>query len=376
MWRFLTAGESHGPALLGIVEGVPAGLPLEAFDLQADLDRRRAGYGRSERMRIERDRVEVLAGLHQGRTTGAPLALRIVNEGRRGWRAASGVRRVPRPGHADLAGGWKYGLADLEVVAERASARETAMRVAVGAVARRLLTEIEVRIFSYVEAVGEVVADVSGMDGEELQAKAERTALRCPDEAAAARMVQLVDEARERGETLGGVFVVRAEGVLPGLGSYVHWERRLDGLLAQAVMSIPGVKGVEIGPAFANTRLPGSRVHDPILPADAGTITRPTNRAGGIEGGVSNGRPILLRAAMKPLPTLREGLPSVDLDTLAPTPAPYRRADICAVPAAAVVGEAMVAWVLAGALLEKFGGDTLAELHRAVAAYLRGLPWR
>ncbi len=371
MLHFLTAGESHGPCLLAIIEGLPAGLPVDGEAINADLRRRQAGYGRGGRMQIERDRAEVLGGVWRGRTTGAPLALRIENRDWANWRDRDlPPLTVPRPGHADYAGMIKYGLDDARPVAERASARETAARVAVGAVARQLLGEFGIGVGSFVVEIGGVVAEMPDVPDDELWARAEASDVRCPDPAASARMRAAVDAARAGGDSLGGVFVVTATGAPPGLGSHVHWDRRLDGRLAQAVMSIPAIKGVEIGPALANARRPGTQVHDEIFPED-GRLVRRTNRAGGIEGGMTNGQPVVVRAAMKPIPTTVTPLRSVDLATGEPAATQYQRSDVCAVPAAAVVGEAMVAWVLAGALLEKLGGDSLAEM-RARAEVLWG----
>ncbi|MCX8066791.1 MAG: chorismate synthase [Anaerolineae bacterium] len=366
MLRFLTAGESHGPCLIAIVEGLPAGLPVDLEAIQHDLRRRQAGYGRGGRMQIEQDRAEILSGVLRGRTTGAPVALRIENRDWTNWKDRElPPLTVPRPGHADYAGMVKYGLSDARPVLERASARETAARVAVGALARQLLAQFGIRVGSFVLSIGEVTADIPDQPPEQLWALAEGSDVRCPDPEASARMRAAIDAAREAGDSLGGVFVVMATGVPPGLGSHVHWDRRLDARLACAVMSIPAVKGVEIGPAFENARLPGTRVHDEILPhPERGlpAILRPSNRAGGIEGGISNGQPIVVRAAMKPIPTTVTPLRSVDFATGEATITQYQRSDVCAVPAAAVVGEAMVAWVLADALMEKLGGDSLDEM--------------
>jgi chorismate synthase len=381
MLRLLTAGESHGRSLLGIVEGIPAGLQLGPVDIDMDLRRRQVGYGRGDRMTIEEDQIEILSGVAKGVTTGAPISFRIENRGTSGWRGEARTwATVPRPGHADLAGAIKHGHKDLSLVAERASARETAARVAAGAIAKKLLSQCQIAVASYVSEIGEVVAQVPDLPPEELFARAETSDLRCPDPRAAEDMRSRIDEVKSSGDTVGGVFVVVATGVFPGLGSYVQWDRRLDGQLAQAVASIPGVKGVEIGPAFANARLRGTEVHDEICvvtSAETGAhLARHTNRAGGLEGGVSNGEPIVIRAAMKPIPSTMIPLRSVDLATMTPADTEHLRADVCAVPAAGVVGEAMVAWVLAAALLDKFGGDSMAELLRGVQAYLHGIPWR
>jgi len=389
MLRFLTAGESHGPCLTAIVEGLPAGLALDVAAINHDLARRQGGYGRGGRMKIERDRVEILGGVipstsaghRAGRTTGAPVALRIENRDWANWRdrwAAGDLPRltVPRPGHADYAGMVKYGLDDARPVLERASARETAARVAVGALAKQLLAAFDVAVGSYVTEIGGVVAEIPDLPPAELWALAEASDVRCPDEEAAGRMRAAIDAAHRAGDSLGGVFVVVATGVPVGLGSHVHWDRRLDARLAAAVVSIPAIKGVEIGPAFENARHPGTQVHDEFerisesadQQVNGGTsfppVTRTSNRAGGIEGGMSNGQPIVVRAAMKPIPTTLTPLRSVDLATGEPTTTQYQRSDVCAVPAASVVGEAMVAWVLADALLEKCGGDSLTEMAR------------
>ncbi|MBE3583768.1 MAG: chorismate synthase [Limnochordaceae bacterium] len=389
--RFLTAGESHGRALLAIVEGLPAGLPLHLDEIQRELARRQQGYGRGRRMQIEQDQVQVYAGLRHGQTLGSPLALLIENRDWPHWAevmepvepppAPPGrVLLRPRPGHADLAGGIKYGHRDLRNVLERASARETAARVAVGAVVRQLLSHFGVQICSCVTELGPVAADPSywsyaGDPGRlrpcsDWAGAAEASAVRCPDPAATQAMMAAIDTARAQGDTLGGVFLVAAEGLPPGLGSYVHWDRRLDGRLAAALMSIPAIKGVEIGLGFAGARRPGSQVHDPIA-FEGERYVRPTNRAGGLEGGVTNGQAVWLRAAMKPIATLYHPLPSVNIETHQAEEAGVERSDVCALPAAAVVGEAMVAWELAVAWQEKFGGDSLAEMEQNVQAYLR-----
>ncbi len=387
MLRFLTAGESHGPCLTAVVEGLPAGLEIAVEAINRELARRQGGYGRGGRMKIERDRVEILGGVIAGRTTGAPVALRIANRDWANWRdrwAARDLPRltVPRPGHADYAGMVKYGLDDARPVLERASARETAARVAVGALAKLLLAEFGISVGSYVVEIGDVVADVPdlGATGEarpqEVWTLAEASDVRCPDGEAAGRMRAAIDAAREAGDSLGGVLLVTATGVPVGLGGHVHWERRLDARLAAAVMSIPAIKGVEIGSAFENAQRPGTQVHDEFEQvgksanqqigqgASFPAVGRTSNRAGGIEGGMSNGQPIVVRAAMKPIPTTISPLRSVDLATGEPAATQYQRSDVCAVPAASVVAEAMVAWVLAQALVEKRGGDSLAEMKR------------
>lgn len=368
--RFLTAGESHGPALTVIVEGLPAGLPLSPEDINPHLARRQVGYGRSPRMKLESDRVEIVAGLMGGETTGAPVALRIEN---RDVRRDEPPLTRPRPGHADLAGAMKYGFRDVRRTLERASARETAARVAAGAVCRVFLAQFGISVFSHVVAIGPVAITRRPGRWEEIPAVAEASDLRCADAEAEGRMREAIEAAKRSGDTLGGIFEVVALGVPPGLGSYVHWDRKLDGRLAQAVMSIPAVKGVEIGPGFEIAGLPGSRAHDEIHYAPGRGFYRETNRAGGTEGGVTNGEPVVVRGAMKPLSTLMEPLLSVDLETRQPARGAVVRSDVCAVPAAGVVGEAMVAFVLADAVLEKFGGDAMGDLRTAYAAYLARL---
>ncbi len=383
MLRFITAGESHGPCLTAIVEGLPAGLSVDVDAINRDLARRQGGYGRGGRMKIEHDQAEILGGVLFGQTTGAPVALRIENRDWENWRErwADGnlpPLSVPRPGHADYAGMVKYGLdnarrgdvhvPDARPVLERASARETAARVAVGALAKQLLGLFEIKVGSYVVEIGGVSAKVSDHSLTDLWALAEGSDVRCPDARAAEQMRAAIDAAREAGDSLGGVFVIAATGAPVGLGTHVHWERRLDARLTAAVMSIPAIKGVEIGPAFENARRPGTQVHDPFQiqksTKAACHVTRSGNRAGGLEGGMTNGMPIIVRAAMKPIPTTLAPQPSVDLTTCEAAETQYQRSDVCAVPAASIVGEAMVAWVLADALVEKFGGDSLEEMKR------------
>jgi chorismate synthase len=386
--RVTTAGESHGPALTVILEGIPSGLPLKPEDVNRDLNRRQQGYGRGLRaQKIESDSVCFLSGVRHGRTIGSPIAMLIENRDFENWRLAMSPEPldelipeeklrpffVPRPGHADLAGAVKFLTKDLRPILERASARETAARVAAGAVAKKLLSEIGVQIASHVVAIGCVTAnvDASQMPLAEIMERAEASELRCLDPEAEARMKQLIDEAMNKGETLGGVFEVIADGVPIGLGSHVQWDKKLDGRLAQAVMSIPAVKGVEIGRAFELAQKFGSQAHDPFLApnpnaSDWRFFPRASNNAGGLEGGVTNGERIVVRGAMKPISTLRNPLPSVDLRTLQPARAHVERSDICAVPAAAVVAEAMVALVIADAVLEKFGGDSIEELKASI----------
>jgi chorismate synthase len=391
MLRFLTAGESHGPALVVIVEGMPAGLTIDLDALDADLRRRQGGYGRGQRMKIEADRVEVLAGIRRGETIGSPISLLIHNRDWKNWQrtmhagpepppdATGGVRPPvtrPRPGHADLAGALKFERDDLRDVLERASARETAARVAAGAVARQLLAHVGIEVLSHVTAVGSAaLASGHAATPGDLRSIGPDSPLRCVDREVEARMIAEIDRAREAGDTVGGAFEVVATGVMPGLGSYTQWDRKLDGRLAQALMSVPAIKavGIGIGPAVADA--PGSEVHDEIVlsssgPAPSGGtgLARPTNRAGGLEGGVTNGEDVRVTGYMKPISTLMRPLRSVDLATLVESPAAIERSDVCAVPAAAVVGEAMVCLVLADALLERFGGDSVAALDAALAS--------
>jgi chorismate synthase len=384
MLRFLTAGESHGKALVAIVEGVPAGLTIDLDAITHELRRRQTGYGRGRRMAIESDRAEPLSGIRHGDTTGGPIALMIPNKDWENWQrtmhveadmppGASGADRPavtrPRPGHADLAGFVKYGHEDMRNVLERASARETAARVAVGAIARQLLRAVGTEIASHVVSIGSAsIADALALTFDDIRSIPSDAALRCSDAAVEERMIAEIDRARDAGDTMGGSFEVIAHGVPPGLGTYVQWDRKLDGRLAQALMSIPAIKavGIGLGPTVAD--LPGSRVHDEILPKidrprdEPMAVRRPTNNAGGLEGGVTNGEDVRLTAFMKPISTLMKPLRSVDLATMTESPATVERSDVCAVPAAAVVGEAMVAFVLADAVVEKFGGDSMEEL--------------
>ncbi len=378
--RLTTAGESHGPALLAILEGLPAGLAVDAAAVDAALARRQRGYGRGGRMRIESDAVEILAGLRGGRTLGSPLALMVRNRDATLERLPPVTR--PRPGHADLAGMLKLGTVDARDVLERASARSTAATTAAGAVAALLLGEAGMRVLGFCRSVGHVEAGTVPDDPDALAAARDGSDFLCPDPAADGPMRAAVDGAREAGDTLGGIVEVRAVGVPAGLGDFRTAAARLDGRLAQALMALPAVKGVEIGLGFAAAAVRGSAAHDPILPAGpgGGVPRREGNRAGGIEGGVTNGGPVVVRIAMKPLSSLRNPLPSVDALTGEAAPAATQRSDVCAVPALSVIAEAAVALVLADALLEKTGGDTLAEVlarldaHRAAAARLFPAP--
>ncbi|HED24228.1 MAG TPA: chorismate synthase [Firmicutes bacterium] len=384
--RYLTGGESHGPGLTAIVEGLPAGLELHLDDINRHLARRQLGYGRGGRMAIEKDRVKILSGLRFNQTIGSPLTMHIENRDWTNWQSAMApegeapadwqpVTR-PRPGHADLAGGLKYNFEDLRLVLERSSARETAMRTAVGSVGRIFLENFGVAFFSHVLQIGRASAPISSDEIPGLYEIVEKSAVRCADEQGEAAMLQEIDRARRKGDTLGGIFEVIVSGVPPGLGSYVHPDRRLDGRLAGAVMAIQGIKGVEIGIGFAAAAAPGSEVHDPIVIRHGKGIERPSNRAGGLEGGVTNGSPLVVRAVMKPIPTLGHPLPSIDWQTGEKTEGAVERSDICAVPSAAVVAEAVVAWELAVAFREKFGGDYLEEIAGSYHRYLENCRFR
>lgn len=373
--RLTTAGESHGPGLTAILRGVPAGLRVDPAALAHEMARRQHGAGRGGRMKIESDRVEIRGGVRGGVTLGSPIALWIENRDFATWRpvmdplevdeeAARAKRlKAPRPGHADLSGGRKHLFSDLRDALERASARETAARVAAGAIARQLLAELGVEIRSGVRSLGPLGADAPVPTWEDLLAVDDTSPLRAIDRRLEEEMVAMVGEIRRAGDTLGGAVTVIAHGVPAGLGSYTHWDEKLDGRLAQAALAVPAIKAVEIGAALAASRGPGSAAHDPIHHDPERGFHRPSNRAGGLEGGVTNGEDVVITAYMKPISTLRRGLPSVDLDTREPHTSQYERSDVTALPAAGVVAEAMVALVLADAALEKYGGDSLAELQ-------------
>ncbi|MDR2454602.1 MAG: chorismate synthase [Bifidobacteriaceae bacterium] len=387
MLRWLTAGESHGPGVLGVLEGAPAGILISPDQIAAELARRRLGAGRGARMAVEGDELEIIGGIWRGATTGAPVAILVRNSEWPKWEPVmsphpgeppAGARAQPvtrpRPGHADLAGLVKYGLADARAILERASARETAARVAIGAVARACLGQaFGASLASHVVELGGVGADAAFTPSPDAAGRLDASPVRTLDQAAEAAMLARLDQARQAGDTLGGVVEVIAYGLPPGLGSHVQADRRLDSRLAAALMGIPAIKAVEVGLGRAAAALPGSQAHDPIE-RRGGRIARPTNHAGGVEGGISNGQPLVVRAAMKPIPTVPRALPSIDLATGQAAPAAHQRSDTAAVPAAAVVAEAMVALVLAGAALEKFGGDSVAEARRNLEGYLAAIP--
>jgi len=392
MLRFLTAGESHGPSLVAILEGMPAGVPIDSEFIARQMRRRQGGHGRGRRMAIETDAVDIVAGVRHGLTLGSPIALLVRNRDWENWQFTMSVGRDPapdaggghrppvtrpRPGHADLGGAVKYGHADLRNVLERASARETAARVAVGSLVRQFLARVGIEIASHVTAIGAAhVDDGLAISFADAAALDDDSPVRCADADAAGRMVAAIDAAKASGDTLGGTFEVIVRGVPPGLGTYAQWDRRLDGRLAQALMSVPAVKAMEIGRGVDGAFLPGSLVHDEILRAPAGAdsltgLVRPTNRAGGLEGGMSNGEEIRVTAYMKPIATLMRPLRSVDLGTGVEAAAAIERSDTCAVPAAAVIGEAVVSLTVAEAFIEKFGGDSLTDVLRAYDEWRR-----
>jgi chorismate synthase len=383
MLRLLTAGESHGKALVGVLEGLPAGVPISPKEIAGELARRRHGHGRSGRQKLEADRFEILSGVRHGRTLGSPIALTIENaEWKDKYRDLMSVEGEPdpadrltrpRPGHADLAGALKYGFDDVRNVLERASARETAMRVALGVFCKALLAELEIAVVSHVVRIGKVAARSTRLPRPEEMEAVDASPVRCLDDVVADRMVAEIDRIRKDRDTVGGVFEVVAYGCPPGLGSHVQFDRKLDARISLALMSIQSVKGVEVGDGFASAARPGSRAHDEIVTGRGG-LRRKSGRAGGIEGGISTGQPIRVRAAMKPFSTVPKALATVDLATGRPEVAITQRTDVCAVPAGAVVGEAAVAFVLAEAILEKFGGDALPETRRNLDEFVAGLP--
>jgi chorismate synthase len=381
-FTFTTAGESHGPELVVIVSGVPAGLRLERSRIDGDLRRRQLGYGRGTRMKIESDSADLLSGVRGGETLGSPIAISIANRDHENWRgvmspwesdsAESDKRRIhaPRPGHADLAGGTKYDRRDLRDILERASARETAARVAAGAIAKELLRAFAIEIRSAVVALGDVGNPFHTPSWEDLGQIDDESGLRIVDSSRAAEMMRAIDAAREEGDTLGGVIVVNAHGVPPGLGSHVQWDEKLDGRIGGAILSVHAVKAVAIGDGVSAAARRGSQVHDPIAWSEAGGYHRLSNRAGGLEGGITNGEDVIVRAFMKPISTIRQGLPSVDIDDHSPHRSQWERSDVTAVPACGVVCEAMLAIVLADAMRAKFGGDSMAEMRRNFDGYI------
>jgi chorismate synthase len=383
--RFTTSGESHGPGLTAIVEGLPAGLPLNLEHLDRDLARRQLGHGRGGRMKIESDRAEVVSGVRHGRTLGSPVTIRVQNRDYANWEermnpwpvdAEVAEVHLPRPGHADLAGVQKFGFTDVRNVLERASARETAARVACGALAKAFLGDFGVQVFSHVVQIGSARAEAQGDLEPADFAAVDESPVRCLDQAASEAMVAEIDAKRKANESLGGVFEVRAYGLVPGIGSYTSWEGRMDGRLGQAIMSIQAMKGVSVGDAFDVAGRVGSEAHDEIFWSEERGFYRETNRAGGLEGGMTTGEPLVVRGAMKPLPTLTKPLRSVDTESKEPAQALRERTDSCTVPAAGVVGEAMVALVLADAYREKFGGDHIDDVRAAFAAYRERIGWK
>ena len=382
MFRFTTSGESHGRALVAIIEGLPAGVPVDADQINYELKRRQWGYGRGGRMKIEQDQAQILSGVRHGLTLGSPVALMIENRDWANWTEvmASEPRDVPpeksrelkrpRPGHADLPGGLKYDVRDLRNVLERASARETTARVACGALAKQLLSAFGIEIRSHVIQLGGIPAEPLELSWQQIAAIPDDAPLHCANAEAQQQMIELIDQKRSEGDTLGGIFEVAARGVIPGLGSHTAWDLKLDGRLAQAVMSIPAVKAVSIGAGALASSLPGSEVHDEITyNGETKEFIRDTNRAGGLEGGITNGEEVRVRGHLKPLSTLRKALRSVDIDSKEERPAGFERSDITAVPAAGVIGESMVALTLASAMCEKFGGDSLGEMKRNFEGY-------
>ncbi len=360
--RYLTAGESHGPALTAILEGLPAGLPLPVDVINKELARRQKGYGSGARMKIEKDAVKILGGVMEGKTTGAPLALLIENRDHEKWLDKPiAAFTTPRPGHADLTGVIKYGYSDIRPTLERASARETAARVAVGAVCKQLLSQFDVVVGGWVISIGGIEAQLDDISLEKRLEMAEMSPVRCPDERASERMMTRIEQIMKEGDTLGGIIEVVALGLPAGLGSYVHWDRRLDARLGAVVLSVPAVKGVEIGPAFENAHLSGTNAHDSIR-LNGDELVRTSNRAGGLEGGITNGQPLVLRAAMKPIATTLTPQETVDLQTGEEVLTQYERSDFCPVPRAVPILEAVVAYVLSDSLLEKLGGDSIDEM--------------
>ena len=371
MLRFLTGGESHGEALVGILEGMPSGLRLEDSFIDKELKKRQEGYGRGDRMKIEQDHAKILSGLRKGVTIGSPISIVIENKDF----SIDKLPEVknPRPGHADLAGMLKYGFDSARPVLERSSARETAMRVAIGAVCKLLLQELRIRILSHVVMIGGVESHTSTLSFDDILKNLAVSKINCADKASEKLMIEEIDNAKEEKDTLGGIFEVIVEGVAPGLGSYAQHDRRLDAMLAAAIMSIPAVKAVEIGNGAESVKKLGSKVHDEIFYSKLKGIYRKTNNAGGIEGGVSNGENIIVRGYMKPISTLMKGLNTIDITTKEAVKGATERSDVCAVPSAGIIGEAMTAFAISNALLEKFGGDSISEIKRSCKSYIDGL---
>ncbi len=365
--RYFTAGESHGQCLIGVLDGFPAGLKIDPDAINRDLARRQKGYGRGGRMKIEADQAEILSGMRLGETIGSPIALMVKNRDFKINELPPVTK--PRPGHADLAGVIKYDRQDARDILERSSARETTVRVAIGAVCKLLLAEVGVEIVGHIVSLGAVQARTDGLTFQEIRQRSEASEVRCVDPEAEKKMIEAVDAAKAQGDTLGGVFEIIATGCPVGLGSHVQWDRKLDANIARALMSIQAIKGVETGLGFEAARRFGSQVHDEILPGQEGVLSRASNNAGGFEGGMTNGQPVVVRAAMKPLSTLMKPMRSVDIQTKEEVKATVERSDVCATPAAAVIGEAVVAFELAKAVLDKFGGDSIRELKRNVASY-------
>jgi chorismate synthase len=365
--RYFTAGESHGPCLIGVLEGLPAGLKIDLAAINCDLARRQQGYGRGGRMKIETDQAEVLSGVRRGETIGSPVTFTVKNRDFKIDELPAVTK--PRPGHADLAGVIKYDRQDARDILERSSARETTMRVAIGGACKLLLAEVGIDIVGHIVSLGVVQAKTDGLTFARIRERSEASEVRCADPVAGKQMIEAIDAAKAQGDTIGGVFEVVAIGVPIGLGSHVQWDRKLDANLARGLMSIQAMKGVEVGLGFEAARRFGSQVHDEILPAQDGMLTRAGNNAGGFEGGMTNGQPVVVRVAMKPLSTLMKPMRSVDIQTGQEVKATVERSDVCATPAAAVIGEAVVAFELAKALLDKFGGDSVRELRRNVDSY-------
>ena len=374
MLRILTAGESHGPCLTGIIDGFPAGLEVNIDLINQDLNRRQGGYGRGGRMKIEKDMVEITAGVLYGKTIGSPISMQIRNKDWENWKEKWESETLPkitslRPGHADYAGMLKYDLDDARLVLERASARNTAMQVAIGALMKQLLITYDIKIYSYVSQIGSIKMPVHTPSIDFVE-KAKQSEVSCPDSATSKKMIEHIDEAKANGDTCGGIFTVVAENVPIGLGSYSQWNQRLDAQITTALMGIQAIKGISMGNAFENAANPGTKVHDAFFISDDKSIKRETNRAGGIEGGMSNGEPIIISAAMKPISSTIKSRPSVDMATKTATQSHYQRSDVTAVPAAAVVGEAMLAIAISKALIDKFGGDSLTDMHRRKGLHL------